>query len=46
MPTDDEVNLDNDQSNKAWFDDYADEEQEDFQIDEYDLTATPNDFTF
>jgi uncharacterized protein with ParB-like and HNH nuclease domain len=44
MPTDDEVNLDNDQSNKAWFDDYADEEQEDFQIDEYDLTATPNDF--
>src|SRR5262249_33949471 len=30
--------------NKAWFDDYADEEQADFQIDEYDLTATPNDF--
>lgn len=30
-----------------WFDDYAldDEEQEDdFQIDEYDITATPNDF--
>jgi len=28
----------------AWFDDYADSEQEEFQIDEYDLTATPNDF--
>src|SRR5438552_10510579 len=26
-----------------WFEDYADEEDE-FQIDEYDLTATPNDF--
>jgi len=26
-----------------WFDDYSDDE-DDFQIDEYDLTATPNDF--
>lgn len=26
-----------------WFDDYADEEDE-LQIDEYDITATPNDF--
>jgi uncharacterized protein with ParB-like and HNH nuclease domain len=26
-----------------WFEDYADDEEE-FQIDEYDLTATPNDF--
>jgi len=26
-----------------WFEDYADEEEA-FQIDEYDLTATPNDF--
>jgi len=26
-----------------WFEDYADEE-EDFQIDEYDITAAPNDF--
>jgi uncharacterized protein with ParB-like and HNH nuclease domain len=28
---------------KDWFDDYA-QEIDDFQIDEYDLTATPNDF--
>jgi uncharacterized protein with ParB-like and HNH nuclease domain len=26
-----------------WFDDYA-EEADDLQIDEYDITATPNDF--
>ncbi len=26
-----------------WFEDYA-EQEDDFQIDEYDLTATPNDF--
>src|SRR5207248_10719867 len=28
---------------REWFDDYADENQE-FQIDEYDLTQSPNDF--
>ncbi|MEA5623963.1 DUF262 domain-containing protein [Nostoc sp. UHCC 0251] len=28
---------------QIWFNDYADEE-DDFQIDEYDLTSTPNDF--
>lgn len=27
-----------------WFDDYVVGPEEDFQIDEYDLTATPNDF--
>lgn len=27
----------------SWFDDYSEDEDE-FQIDEYDLTATPNDF--
>ncbi len=26
-----------------WFDDYVEEEDE-LQIDEYDITATPNDF--
>jgi len=31
------------EQNENWFDDYA-EEADDFQIDEYDLTATPNDF--
>src|SRR5258706_13215455 len=31
------------QEKSDWFEDYADEEEE-FQIDEYDLTATPNDF--
>lgn len=30
-------------SSEDWFDDYNNEET-DFQIDEYDLTATPNDF--
>jgi uncharacterized protein with ParB-like and HNH nuclease domain len=30
-------------STTEWFDDYVDED-EDFQIDEYDLTAAPNDF--
>lgn len=35
---------DNSRAEKSdWFEDYADEEEE-FQIDEYDLTATPNDF--
>src|SRR5579883_944718 len=29
--------------NDDWFDDYADEE-DDLQIDEYDITSTPNDF--
>ena len=27
-----------------WFDDYAVEEGEDLQIDQYDLNASPNDF--
>lgn len=31
-------------NNKVWFEDYAPTEGDDFQIDEYDLTATPNDF--
>jgi uncharacterized protein with ParB-like and HNH nuclease domain len=30
-------------NNVNWFEDYADDE-EDFEIDEYDITATPNDF--
>jgi uncharacterized protein with ParB-like and HNH nuclease domain len=34
---------DNNQEQAPWFDDYADETQE-FQIDEYDLTQSPNDF--
>jgi len=33
----------NNQEQAPWFDDYADETQE-FQIDEYDLTQSPNDF--
>lgn len=28
----------------TWFDDYATEDDDDFDIDEYDLAATPNDF--
>ena len=31
------------QENEIWFEDYV-EETDDFQIDEYDLTSTPNDF--
>ena len=31
------------EQNETWFEDYA-EETDDIQIDEYDLTATPNDF--
>lgn len=31
-------------NNEDWFDDPATKETDDFQIDEYDLTATPNDF--
>lgn len=31
------------EENRNWFDDYADE-KDDFQIDEYDITAAPNDF--
>ncbi len=27
-----------------WYDDYVAEPDDDYQIDEYDLTATPNDF--
>ena len=27
----------------SWFDDYA-EDSDDIQIDEYDITAAPNDF--
>jgi uncharacterized protein with ParB-like and HNH nuclease domain len=30
-------------SNTQWFDDYVDED-EDQQIDEYDITSSPNDF--
>src|SRR5437762_9654187 len=30
------------QEKSDWFEDYADEEEE-FQVDEYDLTASPND---
>jgi uncharacterized protein with ParB-like and HNH nuclease domain len=30
-------------STQVWFEDYADEEEE-FQVTEYDITATPNDF--
>src|ERR1039457_761517 len=33
----------NNDNQTAWFDDYA-EEEDDAQIDEYDITATPNDF--
>lgn len=29
---------------EQWFDDYVDDEREDFEIEEYDITATPNDF--
>ena len=32
-----------DNNNEAWFDDYA-EEAEDIQVEEYDITAAPNDF--
>jgi len=32
------------QQESTWFDDYAASEELDTQIDEYDLTATPNDF--
>ncbi|MBI1925405.1 DUF262 domain-containing protein [Candidatus Poribacteria bacterium] len=32
------------EAHEAWFDDYTDQTDDDFQIDEYDLTATPNDF--
>jgi hypothetical protein len=31
-------------SEAIWYDDYVAEPDEEFQIDEYDLTATPNDF--
>ncbi len=31
------------QEEENWFDDYADNE-DDAQIDEYDITASPNDF--
>jgi uncharacterized protein with ParB-like and HNH nuclease domain len=33
-----------DSSKTEWFQDYADPEESDTQINEYDLTATPNDF--
>lgn len=29
---------------RVWYDDYINETEEEFQIDEYDLVATPNDF--
>lgn len=35
--------MSNDAGSGSWFDDYADE-QDESQIDEYDLSATPNDF--
>jgi uncharacterized protein with ParB-like and HNH nuclease domain len=31
-------------SEDSWYDDYVAESEDDYQIDEYDLTATPNDF--
>src|SRR5205085_6959204 len=31
-------------SEETWYNDYVSEPEDDFQIDEYDLTATPNDF--
>jgi uncharacterized protein with ParB-like and HNH nuclease domain len=37
-------NKKHDDSEWQWFDDYALEEEDDAQIEEYDLTATPNDF--
>ncbi len=30
--------------NDDWFDDYALEEEENYPLSDYDLTATPNDF--
>lgn len=36
-------NVDSCEDAATWFEDYSDEE-DDFQIDEYDLTAAPNDF--
>jgi uncharacterized protein with ParB-like and HNH nuclease domain len=35
--------FDNSAATSEWFEDYS-EAEDDFQIDEYDLTATPNDF--
>jgi uncharacterized protein with ParB-like and HNH nuclease domain len=35
--------MENTSAQENWFEDYADQSQE-FQIDEYDLTQTPNDF--
>src|ERR671918_637764 len=44
MSTTNELDEERVESNTPWFEDYADSEQNDFQIDEYDLTSTPNDF--
>src|SRR5438105_3036193 len=35
--------IDVDVDKNEWFDDYA-QQEEDIQIDEYDITSTPNDF--
>src|SRR5208282_2250435 len=37
------TNRNRDQNSEDWFDDYADQSDE-FQIEEYDISATPNDF--
>lgn len=42
MTATDKVNVSADE--EIWFEDYAEEDGGDFQIDEYDLTAIPNDF--
>jgi uncharacterized protein with ParB-like and HNH nuclease domain len=38
------MTTDDDAEDRAWFEDYAADDPSDFDIDEYDLTATPNDF--
>ncbi|MCH8089327.1 MAG: DUF262 domain-containing protein [Chloroflexi bacterium] len=43
--TNEELGKDKDIENEdKWFEDYASSEESDFQIQEYDLTASPNDF--
>src|SRR4030095_4554142 len=44
MPADEETNSINGEQQKAWFEDYSEDEESDLEIDEYDLTSTPNDF--
>jgi uncharacterized protein with ParB-like and HNH nuclease domain len=43
MPADEESTSTNSEQ-KTWFDDYSEDEESDLEIDEYDLTSTPNDF--